>query len=507
MSKIKQLGRGLSIMAVALGALVIMPAANVSSQPSSAQSEAAKVGGPQFACDNKDSDGEGWVLPVYVHLPGDDKYDAEVDDVRRAVWQTDQTFDMSAHRFGVSRRLRVAQDDQCVPLVANLAVDKGSDLHKMWKAFGDSIHSQPASVRKIVDTKRTKMLFFAREDAITGECYATMFGNQNTRQHGTGVSLPRWCWGEAGLTHEILHTFSLSHCNQEGPGLNGSDPVCRGYGTRPECTSDAARHYHLDSCRTDDFRYFEPTKESQPNSKPLPDNQNLGVDNPYLIEDQPSPALDFRLRAEKSEGQCVDGGDRKVVVHTCSDSKTQLWRRSIDRDGYLTLRNLGTNQCMTMATEPEAKGTPVETAPCKAGEQSQQWLPSEDATHTNFRNRTGGNKDAPLSVPDDSDDGTPVTRGNGKLVAEYVGGARKEVAKATLGSDKSDRTTSTEAPASNAPAAGGPSATAPPVAQASNGNKLAGTGFNGGWLIVLGAVLLLGGGALMVMMRTRGSRR
>ncbi|MCT2582993.1 hypothetical protein [Actinophytocola gossypii] len=37
--------------------------------------------------------------------------------------------------------------------------------------------------------------------------------------------------------------------------------------------------------------------------------------------------------------------------------------------------------------------------------------------------------------------------------------------------------------------------------------ELAATGFDGGWLIALGAALLLGGGALLLVLRTRGARQ
>ncbi|WP_291412553.1 LPXTG cell wall anchor domain-containing protein [Actinophytocola sp.] len=45
------------------------------------------------------------------------------------------------------------------------------------------------------------------------------------------------------------------------------------------------------------------------------------------------------------------------------------------------------------------------------------------------------------------------------------------------------------------------------VSPAAEEQELAETGFNGGWLVALGAMLLLGGGALLFTMRTRGARR
>jgi cell division septation protein DedD len=45
------------------------------------------------------------------------------------------------------------------------------------------------------------------------------------------------------------------------------------------------------------------------------------------------------------------------------------------------------------------------------------------------------------------------------------------------------------------------------TAPSANDDDLASTGFSGGWLIVLGAILLLGGGAALVVARLRGARR
>ncbi|WP_214417024.1 RICIN domain-containing protein [Sphaerisporangium fuscum] len=378
------------------------------------------AGAPGFACDAKDSPDKGWVLPIYVYQPGQDASDSEIDEVLRAMWQTDQTFDMSAHRFGVSRRLRILQDDQCRPVVAKLPFTKGRNRAEMDQALKENLASQPERVRELWPTKRVKPLYFVRDNDITNSCTG---GGADAGISNGGVILPRWCWGEAGLTHEMLHTFGLSHCNQAGGGgPNGNDPLCRNWGKRPECTRDAASNYHLDSCRTDDFRYFEPTPQSQPRPEPLAKNRNVAF-SPYLITDQPSPELDFRLRVEKSD-KCVDGSGQEVVRRECSSGRTQIWRRSIDGDGYLTIRNLGTGKCLTMSTTPDQKTAPVVTSPCKTGEASQQWLPQEDAVHTNFINRTGGMSQAALAVEgQQTNDAAPLVRGGGSaFVAESVKG-------------------------------------------------------------------------------------
>ncbi|RKT74437.1 ricin-type beta-trefoil lectin protein [Saccharothrix variisporea] len=455
--------------------------------------------GPRFACDDKDTVDKGWVLPVYVHFPGDDRYDAEVGLVRRALWQTDQTFDLSAHRFGVSRRLRFVQDDQCVPVVAKLAFEKGRDRSQMHGALVDDAANQPQKVREILVTKRYQTVFFARSDEITNKCTG---GGADAGLSGGNVIMSRWCWGEAGLTHEMIHSFGLSHCNQSGRGPNGNDPVCRGYGTKPECTTDTASEYHLDSCRTDDFRYFEPTQESQPKPEPLPRNRNVAF-SPYLITDQPSPALDFRLKSVPTDtGLCVDGAEQNVVLHKCSDSRTQIWRRSINRDGYLTIRNLGTGQCLTMHTTPDQATAAVETAPCQAGEASQQWLPSEDHQNSNLLNRTGGMRRAALHIAKDKADGAPLTRGTSPFQTEWVGStpAPDTTANPTPTSTTTPMGTTTQTTTHT-------TTTAPATQAGPHSDTLASTGFDRAWLIAPGAVLLLGGAALVAAMRRRDPPR
>lgn len=72
-------------------------------------------------------------------------------------------------------------------------------------------------------------------------------------------------------------------------------------------------------------------------------------------------------------------------------------------------------------------------------------------------------------------------------------------------------TTTTESPATSAPATTpggeGPASTSVPVDNAADEEALAETGFAAGWLVPLGAALLLGGGLMLFLMRTRGARR
>ncbi|MFE3450780.1 ricin-type beta-trefoil lectin domain protein [Nonomuraea sp. NPDC059194] len=362
----------------------------------------------RFACDGADAPGKGWVLPVYVYQPGQDAYGTDAAALLNSMWETDQAFDVSAHRFGVSRRIRLVQDDQCRPVVAKIPFVKGRNRAEMGKALDENLAAQPALVRKLWPTKRVKALFFVRDNDITGSCTG---GGADAGLSNGGAILPRWCWGEAGLTHEFLHSFGLSHCGQKGGGgPNGNDPLCRNWGSRPECTSDAAANYHLDSCRTDEFRYFEPTPVRQP---PLERNRNVAF-SPYLIQDEPSSVWEFRMKAVES-GKCLDGTGQQVVLRPCADGKSQIWQRSADPDGYLTIRNAQTGRCLTM---PAAGAAPIVTDECADRRKDQQWLPKADQDKTNFGSRTGGQLGLKAA-----DDGTPVVRdGTGTFVAEPLGG-------------------------------------------------------------------------------------
>src|SRR5687768_11661050 len=152
MSKIKILF-ALSLMMTVAASVLVGPVTAVpalQATASAATRTSATTGASGFACDGSDSPEKGWVLPVYVHQPGQDSYDSEVDSVVRTLWETDQTFDASAHRFGVSRRLRVVQDADCRPVVAKLAFTKGRNRAEMGKALNENMAAQPEPVRKLV---------------------------------------------------------------------------------------------------------------------------------------------------------------------------------------------------------------------------------------------------------------------------------------------------------------------------------------------------------------------
>ncbi|MEU6723657.1 ricin-type beta-trefoil lectin domain protein [Nonomuraea wenchangensis] len=379
--------------------LLLSMAAAVLVVPSPAVAAAARS---PFACDGADAGDKGWVLPIYVHQPGQDAWEADSAALLNTLWETDQTVDSSAERFGISRRLRVVQDAGCRPVVAKLPFTKGRNRAEMGKAMEENLDAQPAQVRTLWKANRVKPLYFVRDNEITDSC---MGGGANAGMSGGNVILPRWCWSEAGLTHELIHSFGLSHC--DGGGVNGNDPVCRDMGNRKECTSDLAANYHLDSCRIDDFRYFEPTPVRQPALEKI---RNVAF-SPYLIQDQPSPVWRFRVKAVDG-GRCLDGSAAQVVQRTCTNGAAQTWQRAIDDDGYLTIRNAATGRCLAMTDT-------VVTAACVKKDKSQQWLPQAGQDTTNFANRAGGKK---LSIKDNRDGGAVVADGKGEFVAELLDG-------------------------------------------------------------------------------------
>ncbi|WP_433326206.1 RICIN domain-containing protein [Spirillospora sp. CA-294931] len=144
---------------------------------------------PGFACDRVDAPNKNWVVPVYVYEGRADRYRQRVGAVRQALWDADQAHDADARRTGRSRRLRIAQDAQCRPLVAKLQVRKTDDWKQVLLASAKR-GEQGVALGRLLTTAgaRTKLVFFVDSTTLRGGC---------------GLAVLPWCQGGAGLAREL----------------------------------------------------------------------------------------------------------------------------------------------------------------------------------------------------------------------------------------------------------------------------------------------------------------
>ncbi|MFC9125520.1 RICIN domain-containing protein [Streptomyces sp. NPDC057099] len=361
-------------VAAALGwAAVGMPGWASEEQAEKKSSSAAATTTPPVACDQQDSSNKGWYQPVYVHRAGKDPA-AGVKSVRHIMWSADQIFEASAKRFGQgdSRRLRFVQDKDCQIDVMSVAVDGlpgrpsfPQARMKAEAAVAAEIRKAPAAVKKRF--KRTRPVYFF--DTKPRGCGAATTPKARLRSSMfRGRAAVSWgCATVPAVTHEMVHQFGVSHCDNKRD--QGGDPICRGYDRTPRC-GDLMANVFLD-CAKDEFSYFRPRPES---GSMLAERPGYNIANsPYLIKDQPAPALEMRL-AGKRGGLCLGRGEGdSVVQQDCGSGDKQVWSRAIGKDGYLTVALKGTDKCLTA---PSGKSATVLTT-CAAGDKRQQWwMPS-----------------------------------------------------------------------------------------------------------------------------------
>lgn len=321
------------------------------------------------ACDHQDASGKGWYQAVYVHRARDKEQvsAAKADAVRQVMWQVDQVFDASARRFGQddSRRLRFVQDGNCRMDVLDVPVDNLPGrptlgmARKAAQAVITSRGNSDAATRKRL--KRTRMVFFVDAHARGCGVAATPRPQRRADLH-TGWAAVSWgCATQQAVIHEMVHQFGVSHCDNRKD--QGSDPICRGYDKTPRC-NDLMAAQVLD-CAKDEFAYFSP--RPQPGS-PLAKKPSTNVANsPYLIKDQPTPALSVRLARG---GQCLAAGEGHAVALSSCDGQERTWKRDIAKDGYFTLA-LGDKGCLGV---PESgSGGRVALVACKEGDLRQEW--------------------------------------------------------------------------------------------------------------------------------------
>ncbi|MFF2040726.1 RICIN domain-containing protein [Kitasatospora sp. NPDC058170] len=344
---------------------------------------------PPIACDTTDASGKGWYQAVYVHRAGSRPRADAVDAIRTTLWNVDQAFEASAQRFGQgdSRRPRFAQEAGCQAQVLTVGVDGADGTYKVGqvrtkaKALAEARLKEAGGADR-ARVGRTRFIYFVDTGQATGCGVASVPAAKRRADLHTGWIAVNWnCLGEAALSHEMIHNFGVTHCDNDHG--QGNDPICRGYDKSPRC-DDIMGGVVLD-CAKDEFAYFSPRPAAGSRLAQHPE-ENV-ANSPYLIKDQPAAALDATL-VGRADGQCLtaDGDGASVVQRPCAPGDAQVWRRSVGPDGYLTIRHPADGRCLTMPAE----GAPG-LADCKPGDAHQEWwMPSArgaDRMFGNLRNR------------------------------------------------------------------------------------------------------------------------
>ena len=375
-------------------------AAPKSSAEVAADVKTAPVGA--VACDDgKDGDGKGRYQAVYVYRDDQGPRKTGPASVKRVVWDIDQVFEASAQRYAgydSSRRPRVVQDEKCRPDVLSVPVSGLAEEHKM----GDVREAASAAVKEAV-TKRLggseekfekwdathRKLFFYDTGKPDGCGTAGAPGPESRADMHSGWAEVSWgCASEAALTHEMVHNFGVTHCDEDK--AQGNDPICRGYDKTPRC--HGARSGSVLDCGLDDFRYFDPRPAKGSYLAKHP-KENVAR-SPYLMRNRTAKPVAARL-ADTESGKCVtkSASGNGLKLSACSGDE-QTWVRRIDKRGYFTFQ-LG-EKCLE-----KRKGGSAALATCKSGKSAQQWWvgASQGDTHDAYQllPRFGGDKAGTLA--------------------------------------------------------------------------------------------------------------
>ncbi|MEV0319922.1 RICIN domain-containing protein [Streptomyces sp. NPDC050658] len=353
---------------------------------------------PPVACAKNAGARHKGIHVFYVHRAGEDRAAERAPVIRRLMWDVDQQLEAGTKRLDAdqSRRYQMVQDDSCrievTPVgVSGLAempgiadIKRAMDRALMARlAPSASAEDQNKKLDAYLDGQRP-MLFMDWEET---EGLACGVGGGAGRAKSTGgwASVTRPCWNSYTITHELMHSFGVPHCaDGEQPGhlQHGKDPLCGGGssadGAEPKCTE--ANAAEMLDCVGDQFHYFHPAPEAGSALAEAPE-ENV-ANNPQLLTDVPARPVDVRLQSRTS-GLCLDrGADGAVVQKECAEgngSSTQVWRRTLDSDGYLTLRLVPDGRCLTLPSDQRpGKGEEVEAvaavlSACAAAEPRQQW--------------------------------------------------------------------------------------------------------------------------------------
>lgn len=340
--------------------------------PKPAARAAAESSVGAVACDDgKDGDGKGRYQAVYVTRQGGEPA-AKPDGpgaVRQVLWDIDQTFEASAKRYAAhneSRRPRFVQDENCRPDVMNVEVSGIGETHTMSEVRDLSMKAVDAKAGSTEEEREEwksthRMLFFYDTGKPDGCGTAGAPGPESRADmHGGWAEVSWGCSGEAAMTHEMIHQFGVTHCDEDKS--QGADPICRGYDETPRC--DGPRAAAVLDCGLDEFRYFDPrpSKGSYLSKHP---KENVAR-SPYLIDDQPAEPVAARL-ADQESGKCLtaDGKGKSLRLGAC-DGDGRQWVRSIDRRGHHELKLDG--KCLA-----KGKGGVPELTTCVANDARQDW--------------------------------------------------------------------------------------------------------------------------------------
>ncbi|MFJ5797536.1 RICIN domain-containing protein [Streptomyces decoyicus] len=291
------------------------------------------------ACEGgKYGDGKVRYQPVYVYRAETGPRKNGPATVRNAVWDVDQIFEASAMRypgFDASRRPRIAQDAKCQPKVMSVAVKGLGAKHAMADVRERAREAVRAQIGKGAEEwlgAHRMLLFYDTGEPDGCGTAATPTPDMRADKHGGWSEVSWGCAGADAMTHEMIHSFGVSHCDENK--AQGNDPICRGYDSTPRCTGP--RSGSVLDCERDDFHYFHPRPAKGSHLAKNP-KQNV-ANSPYLIRNKPAKPVAMRL-ADATSGKCLAparGGDRLRLAKCGGDDQT--WLRKINSRGYFTFK-------------------------------------------------------------------------------------------------------------------------------------------------------------------------
>ncbi|WP_147266820.1 ricin-type beta-trefoil lectin domain protein [Streptomyces diacarni] len=326
------------------------------------------------ACDDgEDGDGKGRYQAVYVHRQGAAPREGGPQAVRQVLWDIDQTFEASAKRYAgddESRRPRFVQDEECRPAVLSVEVTGLGEKHSMQQArdAARSVVEKELTRRlggeaRFAEWEKTHRELFFYDTGEPDGCGTAGTPSPESRAtlHGGWAEVSWGCASESALTHEMVHQFGVSHCDEDK--AQGNDPICRGYDETPRC--DGPRAASVLDCGLDGFAYFHPRPAKGSYLATHPE-ENVAR-SPYLMKNRQARAVKARL-VDADGGKCLTarGAQSSKLGLAACGGDGQTWVREIGGRGYFKFK-LG-ERCL----EKRDGGRAV-LADCAAGKSAQHW--------------------------------------------------------------------------------------------------------------------------------------